>query len=187
MLASGVAALTASAPVPWKGSTQLFISSGKLAMMTMRPMRAGLTKLWPSPPNICLATTMAATPPRAACHKGMVAGRLKASSSPVTTADKSPTVWGRFMTRRLKNSAATQEPTDTAMTAAARHPNSQTEAAAAGIRAMITSSMMLGVSMPQCRWGDDTTVNFDFSIRVPAFRFDHFRSRRRASLARRMV
>ena len=74
--ASGVAEEIASAPCHCIGATQLFISPGKLPIRTIRPSRAGLTKFWPSPPNICLATTMATTLPRAACQRGMVEGRL---------------------------------------------------------------------------------------------------------------
>ena len=142
---------------------QSFIWAGKLAISTIRPARAGLTKFCPMPPNICLATTMAATLPSAACHKGRLTGRLKASSRPVTTQERSPTVCGRFITERLSVSEATQAPTQTSSMASARQPNSQTEATAAGSRAMRTSSMMVRVDAPLCRWGEEDTIR-DFSI-----------------------
>ena len=88
----------------------------------MRAVRAGFTKFWPMPPNICLTTTMATTLPNTAMRGWMVAGRFKASSTPVTTQLRSPTVWGRFITLRQRNSLSTQEATQVRMTAAALTP-----------------------------------------------------------------
>ena len=56
---------------------------------TMRPTMAGLAKLRPMPPNSSLTMTMDTKAPTTGIHRGMVEGTLKASSSPVTTADRS--------------------------------------------------------------------------------------------------
>ena len=75
---------------------------------TMRPNRAGFAKLKPRPPNSCFATTMATKAPMMAIHSGMVAGRLKARIMPVTTAEKSPTGTGFFITTQYSASKPTQ-------------------------------------------------------------------------------
>ena len=114
----------------------------------IRPVRAGLTKFCPIPPNICLTTTMAATLPKMAMRGLMVEGRFKASRMPVTTQLRSPTVWVRFITRRDRYSLATQAATQVRITTVARKPNRITEAIMAGVRAMITSSMIFWVVFP---------------------------------------
>ncbi len=53
---------------------------------------AGFMKFCPRPPKSIFTTRMAKTPPSAAIHRGMVTGRFRANSSPVTTADRSVTV-----------------------------------------------------------------------------------------------
>ena len=75
----------------------------------------------------------------------MVTGRFKASSRPVTTADKSPTVWGRFMALRDRYSLSTQLRIHTAMISSALGPKMITDAMAAGHSPMITSSMIFWV------------------------------------------
>ena len=54
--------------------------------------RAGFIKFCPSPPKSIFTTKMAKTPPITPIHQGAVEGRFKAKRSPVTTAEKSPTV-----------------------------------------------------------------------------------------------
>ena len=109
----------------------------------IRAVSAGLTKFWPMPPNICLTTTMAATLPKTAIKGLMVTGRFKASRMPVTTQLRSPTVWGRFMALRHRYSLRMQAATQVRITTAARNPKRITEAIMAGVRAMITSSIMV--------------------------------------------
>ena len=78
----------------------------------------------------------------------MDTGRFSASRMPVTTQLRSPTVWLRFITRRLRASEATQAATQVRMSTAARMPNSTTAAIIAGLSPMITSSMMRWVVRP---------------------------------------
>ena len=66
-----------------------------------------------------------------------------------------PTVWGRFITARDSTSAAMAEATQISSTSSARQPKSHTEAIPAGASAMRTSSMMVRVFIPQCRWGEE--------------------------------
>ena len=54
-----------------------------------RPTRAGLNIFLPIPPYTILDKIMAIKQPTSTIHSGIVAGRLKAKSKPVTTADKS--------------------------------------------------------------------------------------------------
>ena len=88
MTARGVAVETAS------GKTQAVMVLEKERNSTIRPTMAGLAKFRPRPPKSCLTTRMATMLPKAACHRGMVTGRLQARMTPVTTADQSPTVTG---------------------------------------------------------------------------------------------
>ena len=138
----------------------------------IRAVSAGFTKFWPMPPNICLTTTMAATLPNTAMRGLMVTGRFSASRMPVTTQLKSPTVWGRFITRRDRYSLRIQEATQVRMTTAARKPNKITEAIMAGQRAMITSSIMFWVVLPPLKWGEEDTMSFSiyFLPPLPALR-----------------
>ena len=94
----------------------MLIEVGKETIITMRAVRAGLTKFWPMPPNICFTTTIATTAPKNTIHKGMLTGRLKANRIPVTTALRSVTVLSRFITLRQMYSSTTQESTETAIT-----------------------------------------------------------------------
>ena len=77
----------------------------------------------------------------------MLAGRLNASSIPVTMALKSPTVCSRFITRRHTNSDSTQEAIATANVIAAQYPKNTMDAIAAGIIAMITSNIIFCVEV----------------------------------------
>ncbi len=52
--------------------------------MNTRPMSAGLNTLRPKPPNTILPKNIANTAPTTAIQIGMVGGRLRASSVPVT-------------------------------------------------------------------------------------------------------
>ena len=162
--ASGDAVVTACTPRHAKGCTQVDIIVGKEAIRTMRPTSAGLTKFCPMPPKNCLTTTIATTLPIAATHSGMVAGRLKARRMPVTMALRSPSVLGRFMILRLKNSLSMQVSTVVAVMSSVRGPKSQTLAARAGIREMITSSMIPVVVSAERTCGDALTVSFCFKL-----------------------
>ena len=66
-------------------------------IITIRPTRAGFMKLQPIPPNSCFARMMAAMSPTSSIHTGIETGTLNATSMPVTTADRSETVTGRFI------------------------------------------------------------------------------------------
>jgi hypothetical protein len=74
--------------------------------------------------------------------------RFKPSSKPVTTALKSPTVWGFFTSRENTISERTQLSTQTVTSSGARHPNSKAPASVVGKRARITSSMIRLVDRP---------------------------------------
>ena len=103
---------------------------------------AGLAKFCPIPPNSCFTTTMATTLPNAACQSGIVTGRLNASKSPVTTAERSDTVTSRLQSFSNKNSDSTLQPTQTLITNRLRKPKITTDITAAGRRAIITSSII---------------------------------------------
>ena len=100
----------------------------------------------------------------------MVTGRFSASKMPVTTQLRSPTVWGRFITRRHRYSLRTQVATQVRMTTAARKPNRITEATMAGTRAMMTSSIMFWVVLPPLKWGRRRLSAFPYHFFPPAFR-----------------
>jgi hypothetical protein len=48
------------------------------------PVKAGFKKFRPVPPNTSLPITTPNEIPRATCHKGIVAGRVKGNNRPVT-------------------------------------------------------------------------------------------------------
>ena len=78
---------------------------------------AGLKTFWPMPPKGSLATQIQTTAPMNTIHRGIEDGRFIASSRPVTTADRSPTVEGRFNIQRVTaHSSSTQEATLTSRT-----------------------------------------------------------------------
>ena len=62
------------------------IIPGHDAIRNALPARAGFMKLYPSPPNACLATRMANPEPTAGIQRGEFTGRLKARRSPVNSA-----------------------------------------------------------------------------------------------------
>jgi hypothetical protein len=51
---------------------------------TQAILPAGFMKLRPTPPKISLAKTTPKLTPRATCHSGMVGGRVRVNSRPVT-------------------------------------------------------------------------------------------------------
>ena len=75
---------------------------------------------------------------------------------------------GRFMSFREMYSASTAAATDTAVTSSALRPNRITEAIRAGVRAMITSSMMERTPVPLRRWGDEDTNSFSIIPSPPS-------------------
>ena len=120
----------------------------KATSMNTRPVMAGLAKLQPRPPNRHLTQMMANRVPMTHCQAGTLVLRLRASSRPVTTADRSPMVC--FLLVTILNSAS---PTRAVMTQAAItirdfRPKITTEATVAGSRAMSTSSMIRLVEAP---------------------------------------
>ena len=120
----------------------MVIAVGKETISMILPAMAGLTKFCPIPPKNCFATTIAITEPIAAIQSGIETGRLNASISPVTTALRSPIVLWRFITFLAMYSERTLTLTVTAHTSSTRRPKSHTDAASAGISAIITLSIM---------------------------------------------
>ena len=100
---------------------------------------AGFAKFWPMPPKRFFTITMANREPTTAIQIGKVEGRLKASRMPVTTALRSPMVWGFLQAILNRYSPTTQVITQVAMRISDLMPKITTEATAAGSRAMITS------------------------------------------------
>ena len=133
----------------------------------MRAVSAGFTKFCPIPPNICLTTTIATTPPNAAISGLIETGRFIASRMPVTTQERSPTVWRRFITTRERYSLKMHDATDVRMITAARKPKIITEAIMAGVSAMMTSSMMLEVVSFAWKCGEDETISLFISLHRP--------------------
>ena len=83
--ASGVAEVTPS-------YTNVVIGLVKERRRKHLAARAGFIKFCPKPPNNCLTTIIANTEPKTPIHTGNVGGRLSASKSPVSAAEKSPIV-----------------------------------------------------------------------------------------------
>ena len=84
---------------------------------------AGLKTFWPMPPKGSLATQMATTAPMNTIHRGIADGRFIASRSPVTTADRSPTVDGFFSIHLVTaHSSSTHEATLTSRTSSSAQP-----------------------------------------------------------------
>ena len=111
----------------------------------MRAVMAGFAKFFPMPPKSIFTATIAVRQPNAACHSGMETGRLYASSTPVTTADRSPTVTGIWQSFSYPNSNSTQQPAQNAVTSSARHPKMTIAAISAGESAISTSRIMTAV------------------------------------------
>ena len=121
---SGVAPDTASGTErkPAVG-VQSVIWAGKDTSRNTRPVMAGLKTFWPMPPKGSLATQIQTTAPMNTIHRGIEDGRFIASSRPVTTADRSPTVEGRFSIQRVTaHSSSTQEATLTSRTSSSAQP-----------------------------------------------------------------
>ena len=95
------------------------------------------------PPNSCFTTIIAKALPIIAIHHGAVGGRLSANISPVTAADKSFTLTGRFASFCHTNSASTAEATETATINAEFKPNRYIPAAVVGSSAISTSRIIV--------------------------------------------
>ena len=143
---------------PMAGAVKFVMAEAKDTRSVIRAVMAGFAKFCPMPPKNCFTTTTATNAPITHIHSGIVTGRLKASSRPVATALRSPTVQDRFMIFLERYSNRTALPVQTAMTSAARRPKITTPAKAAGISAMITSSMMLRVVAWLFTCGEALTV-----------------------------
>ena len=100
------------------------------------------------------------TEPMAAIHQGALAGRLKASSRPVTTALRSLMVLFWCAILSYTSSESTAKATATIIRASAGAPKNQTAASAVGIRAITTSPISLRVDTPSRRKGDEDTTSF---------------------------
>ena len=106
---------------------------------------AGFAKFLPRPPNNPLTATIATSAPNTACHSGMDTGRLYASNTPLTAAERSEMVLGLPQSFSKPHSKNMQAAAHTAVTNSARHPKLITPATSAGASAMSTSRMMLCV------------------------------------------
>ena len=95
-------------------------------------------------------------------HSGVEGGHTKASSMPVTTAERSPTDWGFFMSLRYSHSQNTQPTTETAVSTRASTPKVMTAQTRAGTMAMMTSSMMERVVSAARMWGEEVAMSFKF-------------------------
>lgn len=103
---------------------------------------------------------MATKAPITTIHHGIDAGRLKASSTPVTTAERFPTVGApRSMNRWIRYSNTTQHTTDSAVTPSTLQPKSSAETTSAGSSAITTSRMIFVVDSALWTCGDGATKN----------------------------
>ncbi len=105
---------------------QVVIAVGKAAWTKARPTRAGFMTLWPRPPNRALPSATATNAATAVIQSGKAGGRVRASSSPVITALKSPTVLALVDSRQASCSVSTATATETNIRARALSPNCQT-------------------------------------------------------------
>ena len=122
------------------------------------------------PPNSIFTTSMAKTPPTAGIQSGAVEYKLIASTSPVTTADKSPIVTGSFISFSYMNSVRTHEDTLITLINSARQPKYIYPKIIAGDMAIITSSMIFMVVFDDLICGDMDTFNvFIFSPPLSSF------------------
>ncbi len=103
---------------------------------------------------------MATKAPMTTIHQGIDAGRLKASRTPVTTADQLPTV-GLPPTRKrwIRYSNPTHESTERAVTQSTLHPKTTVETISAGMSAMTTSRMIRPVDCMVCTCGAGATIS----------------------------
>ena len=128
---------------------------------------AGLKGFLPSPPKVILAMAMATKAPMTTIHQGIVEGRLKASSTPVTTADQLEIVSGpRTRKRWMRNSKATHEATESAVTRSTSRPKTTVETTSAGISARTTSRMIDAVDCGDCTCGAGATVSLFIILMV---------------------
>lgn len=104
-----------------KGAGKAVICPGH-AKRNARPANAGLRKFFPMPPKSCFTTTMAKNAPTTGIQYDTAEGRLRPSSKPVTTAERSPTVQGRCSIRRTRYSNSTDDATEMSTTTRARGP-----------------------------------------------------------------
>ena len=126
--------------------TQVVMATGQEASRNARPASAGFMKFLPMPPNRHFAKMMENRAPITMTHSGADTGDTKESSTPVTTADRSPVESGLPAALQKIFSKTTQAMTVTAVCSSARGPNMKTATAIAGISAMMTSSMIERVS-----------------------------------------
>ena len=102
---------------------------------------------------------MAMKAPTTAIHQGSVAGRLKARSIPVTTAEKSLMATSRPTSLQYRYSKITQAATVTAVRIRELIPKMMTEAISVGTRAMQTRCMIFWVLSTLVIWGAAVTIN----------------------------
>ena len=106
---------------------------------------------------------IAKTEPTTAIQIGIVGGRLYASRSPVTTADRSLTVIFVCITYFCQtHSLTTQAKIHAAITPSDRRPRKYTPIIPAGARARITMPIIFLVVNSECTCGEVDTVNFVF-------------------------
>ena len=166
MKTSGVAQVTAStevAPVTDSYPTGLLhvvMAPVNEISMNARADSAGLNGLYPKPPNTCFATAIANTLPHTAIQRGRSGGRLSASRRPVSTAEKSPMEFSRFMAMRQSASVTTDAAMQTAISHTARMPKKHTEHPAAGRSAITTSRIMELTLDLACACGELERINF---------------------------
>ena len=94
------------APVTTAQTVSPDILAGKAKNRNARPVRAGLRKFLPVPPNISFPITTPKEMPRATCHRGIVGGRVSGNNRPVT---RNPSLILCFL--RLANSSSQKNPT----------------------------------------------------------------------------
>ena len=119
---------------------------------------AGLLKFLPMPPNSCLTTIMAIKHPSTACHIGKFEGTLKAISSPVKAADKSPMVCFLCMIALNAYSKITLAATQTSVSSTTLAPNMYMPATHAGMSASITVPIRRVVSDSVTICGEEDTI-----------------------------
>ncbi len=155
-----VAPVAPSAPAS-PGRGHVAMAAGKEISRNTRPVSAGLNMLQPSPPKAILATPMAITEPATAIHHGSEEGRLSASRTPVTTAERSPMLFGRLSIQRLTEySIATHAATDTRRTFRAGRRKKYSAHTTAGIRATSTWAMVERTVLRVCMCGGGERVSF---------------------------
>ena len=113
--ARGVAVVAASGVFHQNGLSHVVIGPVKEMSMNARAASAGLNGFMPSPPNTCFAMAIANTEPRTAIQSGIPAGRFSARRRPVSTAERSPIVFSRFIARRQSASVTMHVETHTAI------------------------------------------------------------------------